>query len=258
MPSRILITMDDLETAVRLISEKGADALSVALLAREMGISRANVYYHFANREALIAAATAAGAGEELARRLRSRTAQERLIAAEAGGPERREGGMGRTGHAVLVDPRARHEHPLGPHLRVGRVVLLGREHVILIGLARTRDGAHRVVGRHVAAIVRIADVVRVGRRILITGCIADVVRAGRRILIAGPGGLRAHVRAVGRRCAVRRRQRALIIDRGMPRARLRRVACTLGCARRRRDRWSDRRGCRRVVRFSRRLRHQR
>lgn len=56
-----------IETAVRLISEKGVDALSVSALAREMAISRANVYYHFANREALIAAVKD-WASEQLAR----------------------------------------------------------------------------------------------------------------------------------------------------------------------------------------------
>jgi AcrR family transcriptional regulator len=56
-----------IETAVRLISEKGVDALSVAVLAREMGISRANVYYHFENREALIAAVKV-WASDQLAR----------------------------------------------------------------------------------------------------------------------------------------------------------------------------------------------
>lgn len=45
-----------IEMAVRLISEKGPDAISIAAMAREMGISRANVYYHFENREALLAA----------------------------------------------------------------------------------------------------------------------------------------------------------------------------------------------------------
>lgn len=43
-------------TAVRLVSEKGADAMSIAAMAREMGISRANVYYHFESREALLTA----------------------------------------------------------------------------------------------------------------------------------------------------------------------------------------------------------
>jgi AcrR family transcriptional regulator len=47
-----------IETAVRLISEKGADALSIAALARAMGINRTTVYYHFDSREALLSAVT--------------------------------------------------------------------------------------------------------------------------------------------------------------------------------------------------------
>jgi AcrR family transcriptional regulator len=47
---------DMIEMAVRLISQKGADALSLAALAREMGITRATVYYHFDSREALLVA----------------------------------------------------------------------------------------------------------------------------------------------------------------------------------------------------------
>lgn len=43
-----------IETAVRLISEKGTDALSITALAREMGINRTTVYYHFDSREALL------------------------------------------------------------------------------------------------------------------------------------------------------------------------------------------------------------
>lgn len=43
-----------IETAVRLISERGVDALSIAALAREMGINRTTVYYHFASRETLL------------------------------------------------------------------------------------------------------------------------------------------------------------------------------------------------------------
>jgi AcrR family transcriptional regulator len=54
-------------TAVRLISESGADALSIAALAREMGINRTTVYYHFDSREALIEAVKA-HATEELAK----------------------------------------------------------------------------------------------------------------------------------------------------------------------------------------------
>jgi AcrR family transcriptional regulator len=45
-----------IEAAVRLISERGADALSVAALARAAGINRTTVYYHFDSREALLAA----------------------------------------------------------------------------------------------------------------------------------------------------------------------------------------------------------
>jgi AcrR family transcriptional regulator len=45
-----------IETAVRLISQKGAGALSNAAVARAMGINRTTVYYHFASREALLKA----------------------------------------------------------------------------------------------------------------------------------------------------------------------------------------------------------
>lgn len=54
-------------TAVRLISEKGADALSIAALSRAMGINRTTVYYHFDSREALLHAVTS-WATEELAK----------------------------------------------------------------------------------------------------------------------------------------------------------------------------------------------
>jgi len=56
-----------IETAVRLISEKGAEALSVAALAREMGIDRTTVYYHFESREALLHAVSS-WATEQLAK----------------------------------------------------------------------------------------------------------------------------------------------------------------------------------------------
>lgn len=56
-----------IETAVRLISDKGVEAVSVSALAREMGINRTTVYYHFANREALLHAVTS-WASDELAR----------------------------------------------------------------------------------------------------------------------------------------------------------------------------------------------
>jgi AcrR family transcriptional regulator len=45
-----------IETAVRLISEKGVDSLSIAAIARAMRINRTTVYYHFESREALIEA----------------------------------------------------------------------------------------------------------------------------------------------------------------------------------------------------------
>ncbi len=44
-----------IETAVRLISEKGTDALSIAGLARELDVNRTTVYYHFESRDALLA-----------------------------------------------------------------------------------------------------------------------------------------------------------------------------------------------------------
>jgi AcrR family transcriptional regulator len=42
------------DTAVRLISEKGVEALSLAELAREAGVNRTTVYYHFSDRDALV------------------------------------------------------------------------------------------------------------------------------------------------------------------------------------------------------------
>lgn len=45
-----------IETAARLVSEKGVEALSVAALAREAEVNRTTVYYHFANRDELLEA----------------------------------------------------------------------------------------------------------------------------------------------------------------------------------------------------------
>jgi len=45
-----------IETAVRMISEKGTEALSIAALARSMGVNRTTVYYHFESRDTLLAA----------------------------------------------------------------------------------------------------------------------------------------------------------------------------------------------------------
>lgn len=51
-------------TAVRLIAESGVEALSIAALARAMGINRTTVYYHFDTRESLIGAVKEWAAGE--------------------------------------------------------------------------------------------------------------------------------------------------------------------------------------------------
>ncbi|MBU6268714.1 MAG: TetR/AcrR family transcriptional regulator [Sphingomonadales bacterium] len=45
-----------IEKAVELLSELGTEALSISALARESGINRSTVYYHFESREALIEA----------------------------------------------------------------------------------------------------------------------------------------------------------------------------------------------------------
>jgi AcrR family transcriptional regulator len=56
-----------IETTVRLISEKGVDAVSIAAVARAMGINRATVYYHFDSLGALIGAVKA-WSSEQLAK----------------------------------------------------------------------------------------------------------------------------------------------------------------------------------------------
>lgn len=43
-----------IETAVKLISEKGVEAVSIAALARAMDVNRTTVYYHFDSREKLL------------------------------------------------------------------------------------------------------------------------------------------------------------------------------------------------------------
>lgn len=48
-----------IEASVKLISDRGVEALSVAGLARAVGMNRATVYYHFADREALLEAVSA-------------------------------------------------------------------------------------------------------------------------------------------------------------------------------------------------------
>ena len=43
-------------TAVRLLSEKGIEALSVSALAREVGLNRTTIYYHFPDRDSMVRA----------------------------------------------------------------------------------------------------------------------------------------------------------------------------------------------------------
>jgi AcrR family transcriptional regulator len=45
-----------IETAVRLISEKGVDSLSISAVSRALGLNRTTVYYHFDSRDALLTA----------------------------------------------------------------------------------------------------------------------------------------------------------------------------------------------------------
>ena len=68
-----------IETAVRLISEKGAEAVSISALAREMGINRTTVYYHFESREALFQAVRAWSA-EQLAKAFKPTAPQPERI----------------------------------------------------------------------------------------------------------------------------------------------------------------------------------
>ncbi len=58
-----------IEAAVRLISERGVDSLSIAAVAREIGINRTTVYYHFDSRDALLDAVRG-WSSEQLARGL--------------------------------------------------------------------------------------------------------------------------------------------------------------------------------------------
>lgn len=45
-----------IETAVRLIADRGVDALSLSALARAAAVNRTTVYYHFKDRDALVEA----------------------------------------------------------------------------------------------------------------------------------------------------------------------------------------------------------
>jgi AcrR family transcriptional regulator len=68
-----------IEASVRLISEKGVEALSVAGLARAVGMNRATVYYHFESREALLEA-VGAWSSEQLTRGFAGSESQQERI----------------------------------------------------------------------------------------------------------------------------------------------------------------------------------
>jgi len=68
-----------IETAVRLISEKGVESLSIAAVARTLGINRTTVYYHFDSREALLKAVKE-WSSAQLARAFRLHTPQQERI----------------------------------------------------------------------------------------------------------------------------------------------------------------------------------
>jgi AcrR family transcriptional regulator len=53
-----------IDTAIRLMSEKGTEALSLSEVAREAGVNRTTVYYHFESREALLTAVRAWSANQ--------------------------------------------------------------------------------------------------------------------------------------------------------------------------------------------------
>jgi AcrR family transcriptional regulator len=68
-----------IEAAVRLISQKGVDSLSISEVARSTGMNRTTLYYHFRNRDALLEAVKDWSA-EQLARAFqRTATQQERI-----------------------------------------------------------------------------------------------------------------------------------------------------------------------------------
>jgi len=66
-----------LDTAARLIAERGAEALSVAEVARRLRVSNSTPYRYFADRETLLAA-SAARTGRQLADAMRAAVAQIR------------------------------------------------------------------------------------------------------------------------------------------------------------------------------------
>lgn len=69
-----------IEKAVELISERGADSLSVSALARATRINRSTVYYHFQSRDALVGAVRV-WSSEQIARGFSPGTPQNERVA---------------------------------------------------------------------------------------------------------------------------------------------------------------------------------
>lgn len=67
-----------IDTAVRLMSHKGAEALSLSEIARAAGVNRTTVYYHFDSREALLTAVRDWSAEQLAAAFVPSETAESR------------------------------------------------------------------------------------------------------------------------------------------------------------------------------------
>ncbi|MPS69109.1 MULTISPECIES: TetR/AcrR family transcriptional regulator [Novosphingobium] len=67
-----------IDTAVRLMSEKGTEALSLSEVAREAGVNRTTVYYHFDSRDALLVAVREWSANQLAAAFAPSDTAENR------------------------------------------------------------------------------------------------------------------------------------------------------------------------------------
>jgi AcrR family transcriptional regulator len=68
-----------IETAVRLVSQHGPGAVSLAAIARDMDINRTTVYYHFESREALLDAVKA-WSSQQLARAFNPTASQAERI----------------------------------------------------------------------------------------------------------------------------------------------------------------------------------
>jgi len=68
-----------LEIAVRLIADKGVEALSLVQLAKELNVNRTTIYYHFKNREQLVSEVKQ-WAAQQLTTGLDSTLSQEQRI----------------------------------------------------------------------------------------------------------------------------------------------------------------------------------